>query len=128
NSRYLVFVRQFQQNASPVVHLSIKRRDSRPHIPYRDLMRIKGEILGEECEVAYLLPVRSMEDDLANQTHLWPINHPGYQFPFGLCDGRLVSDVSLQNTIQEPWPLDERPADCLSLKALQRLFEQGGRS
>lgn len=125
NSRYIVFVRRYQHILHPLVHLSIKRHDQRPYVSYRELMRIKGTLLGEECEAVFLLPARSREVDLANQTHLWCVDQPGYQFPLGFFDGRLVSDVLIKGSAQEPWAPDERPADCLSEEAVQRLFEQG---
>lgn len=124
NSRYLVHVRRYQHIPHPLVHLSIKRHDQQPHIAYRELMRIKGAILGEDWEAVFLLPARSREVDLANQTHLWCVDQPGYQFPLGFFDGRLVSDVSINGTIQEPWAPDERPADCLSEEVVRQLFQK----
>jgi hypothetical protein len=130
NSRYQVHVRRYpaRDGSAPLLHLSLKRLDQRPHVPYRELMRIKDALVDTEAEAVFLLPARSREVDLANQTHLWLIASPGFRFPFGFEDGRLVSDISLAGSVQEPWPQGERPEDCLSLEQVRALFEaaQGG--
>lgn len=126
NSRYQVHVRRMHAtNGSPdLIHLSMKRLDQLPAIPYRDRMRIKDELWGPEYEAVELLPARSREIDLSNQTHLWLIDSPSYRFPFGFAEGRYVSDFSLDGAVQEPWPPDERPADCLSEDALRALLRR----
>lgn len=126
NSRYQVHMRRIAAaDGSPdLIHLSIKRHDQRPHVPYRERMRIKDELWGPEYEAVELLPARSREVDLANQTHLWLVDSAVFRFPFGFCDGRYVSDLSLNGAVQESWPPDERPADCLSEEALQALLHQ----
>jgi hypothetical protein len=69
NSRYQAHVRRIHAtNGSPdLIHLSMKRLDQRPAIPYRDRMRIKDELWGPEYEAVELLPARSREIDLVNQ-------------------------------------------------------------
>lgn len=125
NSRYQVHVRRYaaRDGGAGLIHLSIKRRDGQPHIPYREQMRIKDELCGPECEGVDLRPARSREVDLANQTHLWIIDEPIY-LPFGFFDGRLVSDRTVPGATQEPWPPGERPADCLSEEALRMLLRR----
>ncbi|HEU5377135.1 MAG TPA: hypothetical protein VFV38_17020 [Ktedonobacteraceae bacterium] len=124
NSCYQVHVRRYpaQDERPDLIHFSIKRLDQRPHVPYRERMRIKDELLGPEYEGVELLPARSREVDLANQTHLWLVDAATYRFPFGFFDGRLVSDVTLEGTAQEPWPAQERPADCLSEQEVRALI------
>jgi hypothetical protein len=114
NSRYQVHVRRLKAlNEGPdLVHLSFKRLDREIFIPYRDKMRIKDEFVGAECEGVELFPARSRELDTANQYHLWIIDDPTFRFPFGFAE-RCVSDISLAGVVQEPWPPEERPADCL---------------
>ena len=126
NSRYQVHVRRYlaQDGGPALVHFSIKRLDQRPHIPYRDKMRIKDELLGPEYEGVELLPARSREIDLANQAHLWLIDDASFRFPFGFFDGRLVSDVALEGAVQEPWPAQERPTDCLSEQQVRALVQR----
>ncbi|HEU5382295.1 MAG TPA: hypothetical protein VFV38_43325 [Ktedonobacteraceae bacterium] len=125
NSRYLVLLRRNRamDDGPDIIHLSIKRLDQRPHIGYRDLMRIKDTLFGEEYEAVQLFPARSREVDLANQYHLWLRDDPTFRFPFGFTE-RLVSDVSLEGMIQEPWPPGERPADCLSAEAVRALMQK----
>jgi hypothetical protein len=122
NSRYLVLLRRnpAMDDGPDMIHLSIKRLDQRPHIAYRELMRIKDALCGEEYEAVQLFPARSREVDLANQYHLWLRDNPSYRFPFGFPE-RFVSDVSLNGAVQEPWPPGERPADCLSAEAVRAL-------
>lgn len=125
NSRYLVLMRRNPpgDDGPDIIHLSIKRLDQRPHIGYRELMRIKDALCGEEYEAVQIYPAREREVDLANQTHLWLRDAPTYRFPFGFTE-RLVSDVSVDGTHQEPWPPDERPADCLSAEEVQALMRR----
>lgn len=129
NSRYMVLMRRSpaMDDGPDIVHLSIKRLDQRPHIAYRELMRIKDTLCGEEYEAVQLFPARSREVDLANQIHLWLRDDPSYRFPFGFTK-RLVSDVSLNGAVQEPWPPDERPADCLPAEAVRALIQEENKS
>lgn len=51
NSRYLVLIRSIDfPGFGPGVHLSIKRNDQLPIHDWRDLQRIKNEILGPDKE------------------------------------------------------------------------------
>jgi hypothetical protein len=76
NSRYQVHIRRLRarDGSLGLIHLSIKRHDQRPHVPYRERMRIKDELWGPEYEAVELLPARSREVDLANQLHLWLVD------------------------------------------------------
>ncbi|HEU5379012.1 MAG TPA: hypothetical protein VFV38_26615 [Ktedonobacteraceae bacterium] len=125
NSRYLVLMRRNPpgDDGPDVIHLSIKRLDQRPHIGYRGLMRIKDELYGENYEAVQLFPAREREVELANQYHLWLRGDSTYRFPFGFTE-RLVSDVSVDGVHQEPWPPNERPADCLSAEEVQALMQR----
>src|SRR6185437_12429486 len=88
-----------------------------------ELMRIKDELCGKTYEAVQLLPAREREVDLANHYHLWLRDDPTYRFPFGFTE-RLVSDVSINGAIQEPWPPDERPTDCLSAEEVHALMQR----
>jgi hypothetical protein len=125
NSRYQVHLRRYaaRDGGTGLIHLSIKRLDGQPHIPYRERMRIKDELCGPEYEGVELLPARSREVDLANQTHLWIIDEP-ISLPFGFFDGRLVSEAAIPGATQDPWPPGERPAHCLSTEALRMLLRR----
>lgn len=73
-----------------MVWLSIKRRDREPCHDWRDLQRIKSELVGAECEGVELYPAESRNVDMANQYHLWVIKAPGVVFPIGFNDGRCI--------------------------------------
>jgi hypothetical protein len=127
NSRYQVHLRRYHASdgGPDLIHLSFKRLDQAPLIPYRDKMRIKDELCGKECEGVELFPARSREVDLANQSHLWVIDDATFRFPFGFFE-RRVSDVSIRGARQEPWAENEKPADSLSQEELQKLLREKG--
>lgn len=78
----------------PLVHLSIKRIDQAPVHDWRDLQRIKDELIGPECEAVELYPANSrLLVDTSNQFHLWCSRDASFRFPFGFGD-RLVTDDS----------------------------------
>jgi hypothetical protein len=88
NSRYMVMVRPMGVGAfGPAFHLSIKRLDQQPIHDWRDLQRIKNEIVGPEAEGVEIYPAESRMVDAANQYHLWCFTE--YKFPFGFNE-RLV--------------------------------------
>ena len=73
------------------VWLSI-RRIQRGKLPrdWRDLQRIKNEILGADFELVELFPNEERLVDESDQTHLWGFELPGLKFPFGYAE-RSVS-------------------------------------
>jgi len=100
NSIYQVAVRRGPDSA---VHLSIKRTDNAPVRDWRDLQRIKDELIGPECEAMELYPARSRLVDSANQFHLWGFSDPSFRFPVGFTE-RLVADDDPQGPgMQRPF-------------------------
>ncbi len=98
NSIYQVFVYRPRQDGEhgtkdgpEMAHLSIKTHERSAIRSWRDLQRIKNELCGTTCEAVELFPAESRMTDLANQYHLWVLE-PGYKFPFGFNDGRVVSN------------------------------------
>lgn len=93
NDTYQVMVRR-QRPASgtgrDLVHLSVKRRDLRPVHDWRDLQRIKNELLSPEHEAVELYPAESRRVDAANQYHLWALDDAEFRWPVGFQE-RLVS-------------------------------------
>ncbi len=87
NSRYQVAV----SDEVPLVHLSVKRIDQEPVHDWRDLQRIKDELVGPEHEAVELYPARSRVVDTANQYHLWCLPSPVAGFPFGFRAGLRVT-------------------------------------
>jgi hypothetical protein len=90
NSLYQVHIVRTATNGFgvPMVWLSIKRHDKLPIHDWRDLQRIKNELLGPEIEAIELYPAESRVVDTANQFHLWAFPQ-GVAVPLGWTD-RLV--------------------------------------
>ncbi len=92
NSRYVVIVTLYDEPGFPggrAVHLSIRRRDRGTDLPWRDLQRLKAELVGSESDAVQMYPAASRTFDGANQYHLL-CTPPGVRLPFGLGDGRSV--------------------------------------
>jgi hypothetical protein len=95
-----------------MVHLSIKRRDKLPIHDWRDIQRIKNELVGPEIEGMELYPAESRLVDTANQYHIWCF--PNATFPFGFHEGRLVTEAESDGSKQRPFPLLKKPDDLIS--------------
>ena len=76
----------FPKENGEVVWLSIKRLDKDPIHDWRDLQRIKNEVMGEEAEAIEIYPAESRKMDVANQYHLFAFTT---QIPIGFL-GRAV--------------------------------------
>ena len=88
NSRYQVLVRKVGNEAKgegwpETIWLSIKRRDKEPIHDWRDLQRIKNDLVGPEHEAVELYPAESRVVDTANQYHLWVFADPKVRVPLG---------------------------------------------
>lgn len=83
-------------------HLSIKRIDKEPVTDWRDIQRIKNDIIGPENEGVQLFPAESRLVDGANQYHLFVLKNEAVRFPFGFFDGRRVTDESPVGGNQRP--------------------------
>ena len=84
--------KRMSSEAFGVIHLSVKTHDKEPIRDWRDMQRIKNELVGEEHEAVELYPAESRLVDTANQYHMWVLEKPadeGGYFPFGW-HGRLV--------------------------------------
>jgi len=108
NSRYHLFIREMEHEiwGGKLVHLSIKRNDKECVHDWRDLQRIKNEVVGEEREAVELYPAESRLVDQANQYHLWVLPE-GQCLPLGWFEGRVVGT----------------PAEASEIGAKQRSFE-----
>lgn len=69
NAIYVVTVKP--ADAEGWTHLTVRRRDGSPNIPWSDLQRIKDELIGEESEAVELYPAQSRLLDLEHRRHLW---------------------------------------------------------
>ncbi len=129
NSRYEVYARRFDSPLGEMDWLMVKRLDRDAIRDWRDMQRIKDELLGPEREAVELYPAQSRMVDCANQFHLWVLP-VGQQFPFGL-PTRAVSEEQNLGSKQRPWPKDCRPADLMTdiqKQALSEMSRPSGRT
>lgn len=103
NSRYQVA----KHDDGDTIHLSIKRLDLQPLQDWRELQRIKNELLGEEIEAVQLHPAESRLLDMCDQIHLWAIKQG--RFLFGFTE-RIVSEGAILPG-QTQRPFEKKPAD-----------------
>jgi hypothetical protein len=122
NSRYQVNV--YRVDGGPVfgdvAWLSIKTRDKQPRHDWRDMQRIKNEIIGPEYDAVEIYPSEDKLVDAANQYHLWVFVN-GFRLPFGFNE-RFVAEGSYRGSVQRPWQNDDRPSDLLTAEAANRLI------
>ena len=93
NNRYATYIKQTvspgflmqgpdgKAQAAPVVHLIIVRGDGRV-ASWKDIQRIKNELVHEESDAVEIFPAESRRVD-ASQTHLWCLP-PGIRIPLGM--------------------------------------------
>lgn len=126
NSRYTVFWCSVPQPKGwpEMITLSIKHRERHPIRDWRDLQRIKNEIVGPDHEAVELFPAEERLTDLANQYFLWCLKDPGIRFPFGFTE-RAIADgtgeLTKLGTRQEP--MENPPADALSPEATAAMHD-----
>jgi hypothetical protein len=116
NNQYQVAVyeREAQAQGWPMmIHLSIKRLDKEAVHDWRDLQRIKNELVGPEHEAVELYPAESRLVDSANQYHLFVLADAESRFPFGFTE-RFVSNTSEHGCLQRPFPPSATPPDCMT--------------
>jgi len=84
NNRYQVRRRPAGTiNGGVLTVLSIKRNDKKPIRNWRDLLWIKNQLCGDECEAVEVFPAMSKLVDTSNQYWLWVLPE-GMSFGFGL--------------------------------------------
>ena len=99
NSIYVVLV-QVPHQVAPfgvVVHLAISTHDQQPRHDWREMQRIKNELVGEGVEAVELYPSENRLVDNANWFHLFCFPRLAFKegrFPFGF-DSRFVSEGSV---------------------------------
>jgi hypothetical protein len=123
NSIYQVNVYEHETKLGPMLELSIKRRDKEIIRDWRELQRIKNEILGSDIEAVELFPHEDRLVDTSNQYHLWCLPS-GLCWPFGY-DTRVVAENSGKHGAkQRPFDEDDRPEDCVSAEDMDMLYEK----
>jgi len=126
NSRYTVMtrvVRNSDENGPGMIHLSIKRNDKAPIANWRDLQKIKNELVGEECEGVQIFPAESRLVDSSNQYHLWVCSEPNFRLPFGY-DERLVCEGNHHGAVQEPFEDHVRPDDLVPTDVMKEKHQE----
>jgi hypothetical protein len=126
NSRYTVALYPPQATDTPtgwpaIVHLSFKHNANVAITDFRDMQRIKSEMVHPEAMAVQVFPAESQLVDMANQYHLWvmvPESWPdvpeGFEWgsawlPFGFMDGRLVSEKAPPGGRQREFEEDQKP-------------------
>lgn len=99
-------------NFPVLTHLSIKRRDKQVVRRWRDLQRIKNEVMGPDREAVELFPSERRLVDTANQYHLFVLPE-GLAWPFGYRD-RMIISRSSRGATQEPFEPGEEPEDAIA--------------
>jgi hypothetical protein len=123
NSRYVVIKTTTSPTDStfpPLVHLSIRRADRAAIHDWRDLQRIKNELVGPKCEGLEIYPAEERLVDSANQFHLWVFHSESFRLPIGYRE-RLVAEGPYRSAaVQRPWEPGARPADCVDSTTIER--------
>jgi hypothetical protein len=122
NSRYTVLRRDVPSQQGHLVHLSIKRNDKNPMHDWREIQRIKNELLGKEEEAMELYPAESRLIDTANQYHLFCFL--GMRAPFGYESERCVMEEvgSVYGGTGKQRPFEEKPVDLITDAEWQERF------
>jgi hypothetical protein len=118
NSKYVVFIDydgipKEGQAWSMLVHLSIKRHDkSHEAHDWRDMQRIKNELIGPECEGFEMFPAESRVIDTSNQYHMYVFPESKMRIPVGYTQ-RMVLEGSFGGAVQRDWRPKESPKDLI---------------
>lgn len=107
NSRYIVHMYEHFTPLGMVIQLSIARNDKKTIKDWRDMQRIKNELVGPDREAVELYPSESRLVDTSNQYHLWVLPK-GMIFPFGF-ENRLVTEEGTLGSKQRPF--ETKPED-----------------
>jgi len=122
NSTYMVTLTRDvpvgQGWTSKMIRLTIKRRDKKPIHDWRDMQRIKNELVGAEHEAMEMFPAEERLVDTSNVFFLFVFADPKVRWPFGFAT-RWVNNVSENGSVQRPFPLDDMPKDCMTAAQYQ---------
>lgn len=70
--------------------LSIRRHDGQPAKNWRHFQQIKNQLVGPLHEAVELFPSETRLVDTNNEYHLWVHADPGFRFPLGFQNPRVV--------------------------------------
>jgi len=119
NNKYLVWVyysdNQYGKGNGLVTQLSIKdhARSAKAH-DWRDMQRIKNEIMGAESVAVEVFPPMSELMDTSNQFHLW-VYREGYKLGFGyntrnICVDQAHHEQQLRTALGKDAPVGKQRA------------------
>jgi hypothetical protein len=93
NSRYQVAMKgpYKDDHFGLFMELSIKRRDKEAILDWRDMQKIKNDLVGKETTMIQIFPPEKHLVDTANQYYFYVFQN--YEFPFGF-KHRLVTDAT----------------------------------
>jgi hypothetical protein len=119
NSRYQVAVYPVEHPPNgmpPFVHVSLKRLDNIAITDFRDVQRIKSELIGPESYAFQVFPPESELVDTANQYHIYclvPYTEDGEwpTLPYMMRDGRYVCQEPPPGGRQRSFTEDMAPDD-----------------
>lgn len=121
NSRYQVI--QYPPQVHPpfgrVIWLSLRAIDRSARHDWREMQRLKNEIIGPQYDAVEIYPDEAKLVDNANQYHLWVLLD--LKLPFGF-HHRVLSDGKFGNSVQRAF--EERPVDCMDPDAYQTSLQQ----
>lgn len=140
NNKYEVVAKEVTTAIGDMIQLSIHRIDQDYLVDWRDLQRIKNELIGPEAEGVELFPAESRLVDGSNLSIMYvlkqkmedgkpvldPAGNPIFpMFPFGYFN-RYVTEVSPVGKRQRPFRKDQRPPDLkdLSAETIKKNFDQ----
>ena len=109
NNRYTVIMTQVESEKPEMPklwHLSIHRNDRKPIRDWRDLQKIKNDIIGPECEGVEIFPAESRLVDTSNQYHLWVFEG---RLPFGFGERYVVENPDEPGAVQRPFAPEHAP-------------------
>lgn len=96
------------------IYLSFKTRDKQPRHDWREMQRIKNELVGPEVEAVEIFPAEERLVDTSNQFHLFCFPELDFQdrhLPFGFKERMIVegSDPGISETGKGSRQRDFRP-------------------
>lgn len=83
NNRYSVQISDVETDWGEVTHLWIRRHDDEPVRSWKDMQRVKNELVGKERTAVEVFPAESQLTDSANIYHLWVLPED-FVLPFTL--------------------------------------------
>jgi hypothetical protein len=124
NYLYTITVQRFEHGwpfgDGPYVRIGVASNDGEARHDWRELQRIKNDVVGPEWEAVELFPAESRLLDPSNYYLLWCAP----KIPIGETIGRMI--VSERNCVapQRPWNSADAPAETASgLKLARMVFD-----